>query len=78
MGVLALVIVVGCVFWASAIDSVGFHERGNVLNWSRMPTTISLFTFYYVGHVVFPTLCTSMRDKSQFSKVRNDLSSDLV
>ena len=53
MGVLALVIVVGCVFWASAIDSVGFHERGNVLNWSRMPTTISLFTFYYVGHVSF-------------------------
>lgn len=68
-GVLASVIVVGCVFWAGAFDGVGFHERGTVLNWSGLATTISLFTFCYCGHAVFPTLCTSMKDRSQFSKV---------
>ncbi|WJZ81112.1 hypothetical protein VitviT2T_000970 [Vitis vinifera] len=68
-GVFASVIVVGCVFWAGAVDGVGFHERGMVLNWSGLPTTISLFVFCYCGHAIFPTLCTSMKDKSQFSKV---------
>ncbi|XP_034696277.1 amino acid transporter AVT1I-like [Vitis riparia] len=68
-GVFASVTVVGCVFWAGAVDGVGFHERGMVLNWSGLPTTISLFVFCYCGHAIFPTLCTSMKDKSQFSKV---------
>ncbi|KAL6350733.1 hypothetical protein AAG906_028198 [Vitis piasezkii] len=68
-GVFASVTVVGCVFWAGAVDGVGFHERGVVLNWSGLPTTISLFVFCYCGHAIFPTLCTSMKDKSQFSKV---------
>lgn len=71
-GVFASVIVVGCVFWAGAVDGVGFHERGMVLNWSGLPTTISLFVFCYCGHAIFPTLCTSMKDKSQFSKVKDD------
>ncbi|KAJ9709311.1 hypothetical protein PVL29_001000 [Vitis rotundifolia] len=68
-GVFASVIVVGCVFWAGAVDGVGFHERGMVLNWSGLSTTISLFVFCYCGHAIFPTLCTSMKDRSQFSKV---------
>ncbi|KAF6148281.1 hypothetical protein GIB67_012056 [Kingdonia uniflora] len=51
------------------MDSVHFHERGRLIDWSGMPTTISLFEFCYCGHAVFPTLCTSMKDKSQFPKV---------
>ncbi|PIA62700.1 hypothetical protein AQUCO_00200608v1 [Aquilegia coerulea] len=68
-GVLASVIVVASVFWAGAVDGVGFHERGSLINWGGMPTAISLYAFCYCGHAVFPTLCTSMKDKSQFSKV---------
>ncbi|XP_075659917.1 amino acid transporter AVT1I-like isoform X2 [Castanea sativa] len=68
-GVMASVIVVGCVFWAGAVDGVGFHEEGKLLNVGGLPTTISLFTFCYCGHAVFPTLCNSMKDRSQFSKV---------
>nr|TKR97805.1 hypothetical protein D5086_0000209520 [Populus alba] len=40
-----------------------------LLNWGGLPTTLSLFTFCYCGHAVFPTLCNSMKDRSQFSKV---------
>ena len=77
-GVLASMVVVGCVFWAGVVDGVGFHGRGNFLNWSGLPSAISLFTFCYCGHAIFPTLCTSMKDRTQFSKVRDDLSYDLI
>ncbi|KAK7838774.1 amino acid transporter avt1i [Quercus suber] len=66
---MASVIVLCCVFWAGAVDGVGFHEGGKLLNVGGLPTTISLFTFCYCGHAVFPTLCNSMKDRSQFSKV---------
>ncbi|KAF8390199.1 hypothetical protein HHK36_024721 [Tetracentron sinense] len=68
-GVLASVVVFGSVFWAGAVDGVGFHEKGRLLNWSGMPTAISLYAFCYCGHAVFPTLCTSMKERGQFSKV---------
>ncbi|KAG6708542.1 hypothetical protein I3842_06G086000 [Carya illinoinensis] len=68
-GVLSSVILVVCVFWAGAVDGVGFHEGDILLKWGGLPTTISLFAFCYCGHAVFPTLCNSMKDRSQFSKV---------
>ncbi|KAK9935147.1 hypothetical protein M0R45_022259 [Rubus argutus] len=68
-GVLASIVLVACVFWVGAVDSVGFHEEGNLLNWRGLPTTISLYLFCYCGHAVFPTLCNSMKDRSQFPKV---------
>ncbi|KAK0573303.1 hypothetical protein LWI29_006111 [Acer saccharum] len=68
-GVLASVILPCCVLWVGAVDGVGFHERGLLLNWGGLPTAISLITFCYCGHAVFPTLCNSMKDRSQFSKV---------
>ncbi|XP_061992565.1 amino acid transporter AVT1I-like isoform X2 [Rosa rugosa] len=68
-GVLASIILVACVFWVGAIDNVGFHERGDLLNWKGLPTAISLYLFCYCGHAVFPTLCNSMKDRSQFPKV---------
>ncbi|XP_020110109.1 amino acid transporter ANTL1-like [Ananas comosus] len=68
-GVLASVIVVFSVLWAATVDGVGFGERGRFLNLSSLPTALGLYTFCYGGHAVFPTLCTSMKDKSKFSKV---------
>jgi vesicular inhibitory amino acid transporter len=68
-GVFASVIVAGCVFWVGAVDGVGFHEGDKLLNLGGLPTAISLFAFCYCGHAVFPTLCNSMKDRSQFSKV---------
>ncbi|KAL9389093.1 hypothetical protein Peur_017698 [Populus x canadensis] len=68
-GVMASVLLVGCVLWVGAVDGVGFHENGVLLNGGGLPTSLSLFTFCYCGHAVFPTLCNSMKDRSQFSKV---------
>lgn len=69
-GVVASVVLVGCVLWVGAADGGRFHERGTLLDWSGIPTTMSLYAFCYCGHAVFPTLCNSMKDRSQFSKVR--------
>lgn len=76
-GVLASVILSACVLWVGAVDGVGFHEKGIVLNIGGLPTAISLFTFCYCGHAVFPTLCNSMKDRRQFSKVKKKITSSL-
>ncbi|XP_021807559.1 amino acid transporter AVT1I-like [Prunus avium] len=68
-GVLASAVLVACVFWVGAVDGVGFHEGDVLLNMRGLPTCISLYLFCYCGHAVFPTLCNSMKDRSQFSKV---------
>ncbi|KAK8947983.1 hypothetical protein KSP40_PGU016407 [Platanthera guangdongensis] len=68
-GVLASLILVFSVIWVGAIDGVGFHERGVVMNWSGMPTALSLFAFCYSGHTVYPTIYSSMADKTKFSRV---------
>ncbi|XP_038680972.1 amino acid transporter AVT1J-like [Tripterygium wilfordii] len=71
--VLASIIVVACVFWAGTVEVVGFHEGDTLFNLTGIPTAISLFTFCYYGHAMFPTHCNSMNNRSQFSKV-----SDLI
>lgn len=68
-GVLASVILVGCVLWAGAFDQIGFHERGRLINIGGLPTSLGLYAFCYCGHAVFPTLCSSMKDRTQFPKV---------
>lgn len=68
-GVLASVILVFSVMWVGAVDGVGFHERGVVVDWSGMPTALSLFAFCYSGHTVYPTIYSSMADKTKFSRV---------
>ncbi|XP_020255050.1 vacuolar amino acid transporter 1-like [Asparagus officinalis] len=68
-GVLSSLIVVCCVLWAGAIDGVGFHEKGILVNWRGIPTALSLYVFCFSGHSVFPTIYTSMKDRTIFSKV---------
>ncbi|XP_042486151.1 amino acid transporter AVT1I-like, partial [Macadamia integrifolia] len=68
-GVLASFIIIGAVFWTGAVDEVGFHGKGRLLNLSGIPTAVSLYAFCYCAHPVFPTLYTSMRHQHQFSKV---------
>lgn len=68
-GVLSSLILMCCVLWAATIDGVGFHAKGSVVNWGGIPTALSLYAFCYSGHAVFPTLYTSMKDRTAFSKV---------
>jgi solute carrier family 32 (vesicular inhibitory amino acid transporter) len=65
----SLVIVLG-VLWAAAVDGVGFDGPGTAaLRPAGLPTALGLYTFCYCGHAVFPTLYTSMKEKSRFPKV---------
>ena len=68
-GVLASVITLGSIVWTGAFDGVGFHQKGTLVNWKGIPSSISLYAFCYCAHPVFPTLYTSMKKKHQFSYV---------
>ncbi|CAM0943127.1 unnamed protein product [Alopecurus aequalis] len=68
-GVIASVMLVLCMLWAAVVDGVGFQGKGSMLNVSGLPTALGLYTFCYSGHPIFPTLCSSMKEKDKFSKV---------
>ncbi|CAI0448013.1 unnamed protein product [Linum tenue] len=69
-GVVASFALAGCVSWVGAVDGVGFGESaGRLLRLGTLPNAVGLFTFGFSAHSVFPTLCNSMRDRTQFSKV---------
>ncbi|XAR55990.1 hypothetical protein NMG60_11036260 [Bertholletia excelsa] len=68
-GAFASLLLVGSIFWVGAVDGVGFHKRGEIWRWSGVITAISMFTFCYCSHSIFPTLYTSMAKRHHFSKV---------
>ena len=68
-GVLASAIILLSIVWTGAFDGVGFQQEGTLINWSGIPTAVSLYAFCYCAHPVFPTLYTSMKNKHQFSNV---------
>ncbi|KAH9552907.1 hypothetical protein CY35_09G091900 [Sphagnum magellanicum] len=68
-GVIASLVVVISVFWVGAVDGVGFHQHGYLLNWSGIPVSIGLYGFCYSGHAVFPNIYTSLKNRADFDKV---------
>ncbi|KAL8035555.1 hypothetical protein ABFX02_12G104600 [Erythranthe guttata] len=69
-GISASIILLGIVLWIGVFEGVGFSGNGVLCsNYSGMLTTVSVYTFCFSGHPVFPTLYTSMRNKDQFRKV---------
>lgn len=70
-GVVASVLILVSILW-SGISDIGFHHKGELLNWSGLPTAFSLYAFCYCAHPVFPTLYNSMRNQRQFSSVKFD------
>ncbi|MED6180268.1 hypothetical protein PIB30_008767 [Stylosanthes scabra] len=68
-GVVASVVLIVCVVWVGEVDGIGFHQKGDIIHWKGLLSSVSLFAFCYCGHPVFPTLRNSMKDKTQFYKV---------
>ncbi|MED6200915.1 hypothetical protein PIB30_089991 [Stylosanthes scabra] len=69
-GVVASGVIVVAVFVTGVVDeSVGFREKGRVVDLGGTPTAVSLYAFCYCAHPVFPSLYNSIKDKKQFSKV---------
>jgi len=68
-GVLATTVTLGSISWIGAFDGIGFHQKGKLINWSGIPTALSLYAFCYGAHPVLPTLYSSMKSKHQFNNV---------
>ncbi|KAM3703561.1 hypothetical protein ACB098_04G104700 [Castanea mollissima] len=68
-GALSSLIIICSMFWVGAVDGVGFSEKAELFNLEGVPFALSLYAFCYGAHAIFPTLHSSMEDKSQFSKV---------
>ncbi|ESQ30549.1 hypothetical protein EUTSA_v10011997mg, partial [Eutrema salsugineum] len=62
---------VSCILvaWTGAIENVGFKNKGVLVNWSGIPTAISVYLVCYTAHPVFPTIYNSMKNKDQFPKI---------
>ncbi|PNX73439.1 vacuolar amino acid transporter 1-like protein, partial [Trifolium pratense] len=68
-GVFTSIILIGCVVWVGEVDGVGFHERGHLIHWDGLSTSMSIFAFCYNAHALMPTILNSMSDRKQFPKV---------
>nr|GMC73521.1 vacuolar amino acid transporter 1-like [Ipomoea batatas]GME15456.1 vacuolar amino acid transporter 1-like [Ipomoea batatas] len=72
-GVLASFLLLAAVFWTAVSDGSGAGDsppaNRRVVNWGGTPTAVSLYAFCYCAHPVFPTLYTSMKNPTHFSKV---------
>ncbi|XP_048540095.1 amino acid transporter AVT1I-like [Triticum urartu] len=68
-GIVASVILIAAVIWVGAFDGVGFHERGVLVHWAGIPTAMSLYSFCFSGHAVFPMIYTGMSNRKMFPTV---------
>lgn len=69
-GALASLLLIAAVLWVGVFDGVGFRERGRLVRWDSMPSAMSLYSFCFSGHAVFPMLYTGMKDRKRFPMVR--------
>ncbi|GMY13655.1 amino acid transporter AVT1I-like isoform X2 [Fagus crenata] len=65
-GVLASIIILGSILWTGEFDGIGFHQEGTLINWSGIPTAVSLYAFCYCAHPVL-VVCFILRTLSYAS-----------
>jgi vesicular inhibitory amino acid transporter len=69
-GALASVVLIAAVLWVGLFDGVGFRQRGRLVHWAGMPSAMSLYSFCFSGHAVFPMIYTGMKDRKRFLMVQ--------
>ncbi|RAL39300.1 hypothetical protein DM860_002833 [Cuscuta australis] len=65
-GVVAFVMIIFCLLWVGLLNDFEFHRSGSVLNFSKLPVTVGIYSFCFGGHSVFPSIYSSMREPSKF------------
>ncbi|KAJ8768837.1 hypothetical protein K2173_023741 [Erythroxylum novogranatense] len=68
-GVISTMVVVLSLFWVGLVDQVGVHSQRTLLNLGTLPVAIGLYGFCYSGHVMFPSIYSSMAQSSNFPTV---------
>ncbi|XP_019185879.1 PREDICTED: vacuolar amino acid transporter 1-like [Ipomoea nil] len=74
-GVVASFLLLAAVLWTAVSDNdsgaavASPPANRRLVNWGGTPTAVSLYAFCYCAHPVFPTLYTSMKNPTHFSKV---------
>ncbi|XP_062185939.1 amino acid transporter AVT1I-like [Phragmites australis] len=68
-GALASVVLIAAILWVGVFNGVGFHERGRLVHWAGIPSAMSLYSFCFSGHAVFPMIYQGMKDKKRFPMV---------
>ncbi|KAL6838789.1 hypothetical protein ACP4OV_031503 [Aristida adscensionis] len=68
-GALASVVLIAAVMWVAVFDGVGFHQRGRLVHWAGMPSAMSLYSFCFSGHAVFPMIYVGMKNRKRFPLV---------
>ncbi|GJN27858.1 hypothetical protein PR202_gb15913 [Eleusine coracana subsp. coracana] len=68
-GALASVVLIAAVLWVAVFDGVGFRERGRFVHWAAMPSAMSMYSFCFSGHAVFPMIYTGMKQRKKFPMV---------
>lgn len=68
-GALASVVLIAAVLWVAVFDGVGFREGGRLVRWAGVPGAMSLYSFCFSGHAVFPMIYTGMNNRKRFPMV---------
>lgn len=66
--ILCFIITVICLLWIG-ITNLGFDQTIPLMKLEGIPVAMGIFAYSYGGNGVFPTLYTSMKDKSRFPEV---------
>lgn len=68
-GVVSSLVIVGGVAWTGFFGGVGFSQSVPLFQLRNVPLVSGLYSFCYSGHVIIPSIYTSMKDPRDFSKV---------
>ncbi|GMH13380.1 hypothetical protein Nepgr_015221 [Nepenthes gracilis] len=68
-GIFSCFIIIASVICVGALEGVGFHGKGELLNLAGIPTALSLYIVCFAGHPVIPSIYTSAKHPQQLSKV---------
>ncbi|KAG0459142.1 hypothetical protein HPP92_022270 [Vanilla planifolia] len=68
-GVIATILVVGCLFWVGLIDQIGFKNEGSFVNLSGFTIAIGLYGYAYSGHAVYPNIYSSLKKQKDYTAV---------